>query len=113
MHRKFALLPIVSLDASLKVNLEDFECLELQFFAFSDGVNIIPIEAPVPYEDFTVRLDGNIITIDCDIPHQFAPEGWDNGLLKHSQIKQPIFPINYGQFIFLRDYSRASISLKT
>lgn len=104
-HSKFFLHPLTTFNingADVLINIEDFDVLKLNDFLravpIQQGYNILPWNSAKPFKDMTIKMDGNQIEIDCDIPHQVAPSDF---IMFNSQIEKPVFPINDGDYVYV------------
>jgi len=91
-YTKFIINPIILYDNTY-FNLEDFEIVDLKgVFRVKNGVERTWITT-LPAKPFTVSIDGSVLKFDCEIPHQFAPTGYNN---YYSMMEIPTFPIDIG-----------------
>jgi hypothetical protein len=91
-YTKFIINPIILYDNTY-FNLEDFEIVDLKgVFRVKNGVEQRWITT-LPAKPFTVSIDGSVLKFDCEIPHQFAPTGYNN---YYSMMEIPTFPIDTG-----------------
>ncbi|HOQ33648.1 MAG TPA: hypothetical protein PLA12_14240 [Candidatus Hydrogenedens sp.] len=90
VHSKFVIQPIFEYDSTM-FNLDDFEWVKLNnIFLIKNGVPVY-FNSNKPYKNFTISINGCDLSIDCDIPHQFAPSTYT---YPFSMIEIPVFPID-------------------
>ena len=112
VHRKFFLHPLFNLTingVNYVANLEEYEILELNALLKTDNSEPLLWVSNKPFSNIVITMEGNQVDIDCDIPHQIAPNGYE---YPHSNIEMPVFPINDGDEVFLSCLGKSTISRK-